>query len=125
MIHTTLMGFVGRAVEDRVMPNSTKVRSFSLCVEKDFWVNCSVFGDKLDKVLSYVKKGSAICVHGSIRKPEIYTNKSGAQTVTLNVVVDSICFLPKPKDKDEEPKVYGEKPKPTEPSPFDTMELPF
>lgn len=125
MIHTTLIGFVGKDIEDRFMPNGTKVRSFPICVEEDFWVSYSVFGDKLDKILPHIKKGSAICVHGSIRKPTIYQTNKGETRVNFSVIVDSINFLPKRKDKDEELKVYSKPKNESGPSPYDNMELPF
>ena len=64
--------------------------------EDTIWWRVSLWGDRFDKKLSYLKKGSAVVVCGEIsRKPEMYTDKNGAQQVSsLDIRAESIDFSP-------------------------------
>lgn len=97
MIYTTLLGYVGRDPETRVSPQGTKIITFSICVEEDFWVKCVIFGSQYDKMLNYVKKGASMMVYAKLSKPKIYQNKQGTPAVTLEAVVVQMNFLPKAK----------------------------
>lgn len=101
MIYATLIGYIGRDPETRVSPQGTKVTTFSICVEEDFWVKCIVFGSQYDKMLNFIKKGASLMVYAKVSKPKIYQNKQGAPATGLEAVVVQMNFLPKGKTQEQ------------------------
>lgn len=101
MIYANLLGYVGRDPETRVSPQGTKITTFSICVEEDFWVKCVIFGSQYDKMLNYVKKGASMMVYAKLSKPKIYQNKQGTPATNLEAVVVHMNFLPKAKTQEQ------------------------
>lgn len=110
-----IAGRVGRDPESRFTTNNLKVTNFSVAVnirgkgkeEVTVWWRVTVWGDRFDKMLSFIKKGSAIMVFGEVGKPEIYTDKEGRPQVNLEITVGmngGIFFSPfgKPDSQGEQ-----------------------
>ncbi len=71
VFYVTLLGNLGSDPEERRTASGQKVTSFSVAVnhrkgkeDVTTWVRITVWGDKLDKIISYLKKGSAVIVNG-------------------------------------------------------------
>jgi single-strand DNA-binding protein len=95
-----IAGNLGTDPEVRHSAKGTKVTSFSLASNKrkgqettTTWFKITTFGDHLDKIISYLKKGSAVIVMGEV-EARIYTDKNGNAQVSLDVIASSIDFSP-------------------------------
>ena len=112
-----LMGYVGQDPEERCSPNGVKMIIFSVPMNKfkngekyTAWVRCVSFGDNpfLEK---HVKKGSHVCVTGTLDIPRVRLGKDGKQSVDMNMTCHHIEFAStgkKPEEKEGEswdPKV--------------------
>lgn len=96
-----IAGYLGADPETRVAPSGQKITTFRIAVttrrkdkETTVWWRVTIFGDRFDRMLAYIKKGSGLIVHGTMNPPEIYQNKEGTSQVSLELIADSISFLP-------------------------------
>ena len=96
-----IAGHLGSDPEQRVTPSGQKVITLRVATnirkggkDETVWFRVTVWGDRFDKMLPYLKKGSAVMVVGRLDKPEIYTDKEGRPQVSLNVTAEMIEFPP-------------------------------
>jgi single-strand DNA-binding protein len=96
-----LMGNLGADPESRFTPSGQKVTTLRVATtvrkggkEETVWYRVTIWGDRFDKMLSYLKKGSAIIVVGELGKPEIWTDKEGKPQVSLEVTAEVVRFSP-------------------------------
>lgn len=96
-----IMGHLGADPEMRYTPNGQKVVSLRIATNsrkagKDIttWWKATIWGDRYDKMLPYLKKGSGVIIMGELQKPEIYTDKNGVSQVSLEVTVEILRFNP-------------------------------
>lgn len=99
-----IMGHLGADPETRVTPSGIKVTNMRVAVsarkgkkdDKDetVWYKVVVWGDRFDKMIAYLKKGSAVIVVGELNKPEIYTDREGRPQVSLEVTAEFLRFSP-------------------------------
>lgn len=96
-----LMGNLGADPESRFTPSGQKVTTLRVATtvrkggkEETVWYRVTIWGDRFDKMLSYLKKGSAVIVMGELGKPEIWTDKEGKPQVSLEVTAEFIRFSP-------------------------------
>ncbi len=96
-----IFGRLGADPETRFTSNGQKVTSFRVACNvrkggKDdtMWWRVTVWGDRFDKMMPYLKKGSAVIVMGAMNKPEIYTSRDGASQISLEMTAESIHFSP-------------------------------
>lgn len=96
-----VMGNLGSDPETRYTPNGQKVTTFRIASNskkagKDItnWFRVTVWGDKFDKMISYLKKGSSVLVMGELHKPEIYNSRDNQPQVSLEITAEIIKFLP-------------------------------
>jgi single-strand DNA-binding protein len=101
MNHITVMGHLGADPEERNTPSGQKVTTLRVAAnqrrggkEETTWWKVTIWGTHLDKMISFLKKGSSIVAHGEMSKPEIYTDKSGQPQVSLNINAASLGFNP-------------------------------
>ena len=101
MNHMTLMGHLGADPEVRHTPNGQKVTTLRLAAnqrrggkDETMWWKVTIWGDHLDKMISFLKKGSSVIVHGEMNKPETYTDKAGQFQVALTITAQSLSFNP-------------------------------
>ncbi|MEC8306280.1 MAG: single-stranded DNA-binding protein [Chlamydiota bacterium] len=112
-----VMGHLGNDPEVRYTSGGQKVTGFSVAVnqkrggkEETMWFRATIWGDHLDKMVSYLKKGSGVILSGDFMKPEIYEDRSGQSQISLNITVNSISFSPfgKGGDRSQEGSSQGE-----------------
>ncbi len=108
MQQVIIAGHVGADPESRVTPSGQKVVNIRLAVnirkqgkEETVWWRVAVFGDRFDKMLQYVKKGSSLIAIGSMNAPRTYQDKEGATQVSIEMNADSIHFSPFGKSNSE------------------------
>lgn len=96
-----LMGRLGADAETRFTPSGQKVTTLRIACnskrggeEETIWYRVTLWSDRWDKLLPYLTKGSAVIVHGELRKPEVYTDRNGNPAVSMDVTADSIRFNP-------------------------------
>ena len=94
-------GHLGSEPEVRFTPSGQKVTSFRMATnsrrggnDETTWWRITVWGDRFDKMMPYIKKGSALIVIGELRKPEIYNNREGQPQVSLEITAEIIKFSP-------------------------------
>lgn len=101
MIIVQIAGHLGSDPETRYTPNNMKVTTFRVATnikrgqkEKTVWWRVTIWGDRFDKKLAYLKKGSPVQVVGEMGIPEIYTDKSGNPQTSFEITADMILFNP-------------------------------
>ena len=62
--------------------------------ETTIWWRVTIWGDQFDKMISFLKKGSAVMVYGDLHKPEIFTDREGKPQVSLEITAVYIEFSP-------------------------------
>lgn len=94
----SIIGNVGYDAETRFTPSNKVVTNFSVAMnsgwgdnKKTTWVNCSLWGDRGQKVAPYIIKGSKIGVVGEISLREWESN--GRSGVSLECKVIDITLL--------------------------------
>lgn len=99
--HIVVAGHLGSDPETRFTSSGQKVTSFRLASNsrrggntETTWWRITVWGETLDKLISYLKKGSAVIVMGELQKPEIFTGRDGTSQVSLNIVAVNLSFSP-------------------------------
>ncbi len=97
--HIIVLGHLGSDPETRFTSSGQKVTSFRLASNsrrggntETIWWRVTIWGDTLDKMISYLKKGSGVIVMGELQKPEIFTTRDGSSQVSLNIVAANLSF---------------------------------
>lgn len=101
MIILHIAGHLGSDPEARFTPSGLKVTSFRVATnikrggkEKTVWWRVTVWGDRFDKMMTYLKKGSAVYVVGEMGIPEIYTDKNGNPQTSFEITAEVLSFSP-------------------------------
>lgn len=101
MIIIEIAGHLGADPETRFTPSGQKVTSFRVATnvrksgkDETVWWRVTIWGDRFEKLLPHLKKGSAVIVIGEMGKPEIYTDREGRQQVSLEITAEIIRFSP-------------------------------
>lgn len=96
-----LAGHLGKDPETRFTPSGQKVTSFTIATnhrkgkeDVTVWVRITVWGDRFDKLISFLKKGSGVVVTGRMMPPSSYTDKEGRTQISLEVTAEMIEFSP-------------------------------
>lgn len=94
-------GHLGADPEERFTPSGQKVITLRLATQsrkagKDetIWWKATIWGDRFDKMIPYLKKGSPLIVMGEMNKPTIYNGKDGSPQISLEIVVSDMRFSP-------------------------------
>lgn len=92
----TLTGNLGRDCETRFLSDGKAVVSFSVgdSQGKDkpaIWWNCSMFGERGERVAPYLLKGQTVTVIGTVTERE-YTNKDGQKVKAMDVRVNDLAL---------------------------------
>jgi single-strand DNA-binding protein len=58
------------------------------------WWRVTIWGEQFDKMVAFLKKGSAVMVYGDVHKPEIFTDREGKPQVSLEITAVHIEFSP-------------------------------
>ncbi|ADI38331.1 Single-stranded DNA-binding protein [Waddlia chondrophila 2032/99] len=102
MNYVHIIGRLGKDPEVRYTSDNKKVTTFTLASnyvkggqEETIWWRVTVWGDRWDKMISYLSKGKPVMVGGEMRKPETYVDKSGqTQLGSIDLQADYIKFVP-------------------------------
>jgi single-strand DNA-binding protein len=101
MIILHIAGHLGSDPETRFTPTGKKVTSFRVATnikrggkEKTVWWRVTVWGDRFEKLMTYLKKGSAVFVVGEMGIPEIYTDKNGVPQTSFEITAEVISLNP-------------------------------
>lgn len=62
--------------------------------EVTIWWRVTIWGEQFDKMVSFLKKGSAVMVYGDVHKPEIFTDREGKPQVSLEITAVHLEFSP-------------------------------
>lgn len=119
MIVVQIAGHLGRDPESRFTSSGQKVTSFSVATNtkkggQDIttWYRITLWGERFDKMLSYLKKGSAVFVTGTLQPPEIYTRQDGTQAISLDITGEMISFSPFGRPNQEGEGNFGQRQQP-------------
>lgn len=92
MNSATFAGRLGRDAETRNTQSGTSVTGFSLAVEErrggektTLWIDCSMWGERGEKVAEYLTKGTAVAVSGQIGVRTYEAHGETKAVITLNV----------------------------------------
>lgn len=96
-----IAGHLGKDPETRFTPSGQKVTTFTVATNHrkgkediTIWVRVTVWGDRLDKIMPYLKKGSAVIVTGRMNPPSSYTDKEGRTQISLEITAEMVEFSP-------------------------------
>ena len=101
MIIVEIAGRLGKDAESRFTPSGQKVTTLTVATnvrkagkDETVWWRVTIWGERYDKMMPYLKKGSAIIVVGEMGKPDIWTDKEGRPQVSLELTAEIIRFNP-------------------------------
>ena len=101
MNYTHIAGHLGADPEVRFTTSGQKVTTLRIAAkarkggnDETIWWRATIWGDQFDKMMPYLKKGSAVIVVGEMSKPEIYNGKDGTPQISMNMTVASLMFSP-------------------------------
>lgn len=98
-----IAGNLGADPEVRFTSSGKKVTSLKVASrsrrgkggeELTIWWRVTIWGEQFDKMVSFLKKGSAVMVYGDVHKPEIFTDREGKPQVSLDITAVHIEFSP-------------------------------
>ena len=96
-----LMGRLGSDPETRFTSGGLKVTSFRMAVsvrkggnEETMWWRVTVWGERFDKMMTYLKKGSAVIASGTMQIPDTYEARDGSTRVSLEMTAETLNFSP-------------------------------
>lgn len=96
-----IAGHLGADPVTRFTATGQKVTTFNVATNSKkggadvtIWFRVTVWGDRFDKMMTYLKKGSAVIIVGELQKPEIWTDKEGKSQISLDVTAEMIRFSP-------------------------------
>ncbi|HEY9662307.1 MAG TPA: single-stranded DNA-binding protein [Allocoleopsis sp.] len=91
----TVIGNLGNDAEKRFTPNGTVQVSFTVAdniyyrgEKKTQWFSCTMFGQRAEKVLPYLTKGTQVAVFG-----EFATNEASNGKTYLNINLDNLTLV--------------------------------
>ncbi|MFA6501733.1 MAG: single-stranded DNA-binding protein, partial [Parachlamydiales bacterium] len=97
----TVAGRLGADPESRFTPNGQKVTTLRVATtsrksskEETIWWRVTVWGENFDKMISFLKKGSAVVIVGELHKPEIFNDREGKPQISMNITASNIMFSP-------------------------------
>lgn len=125
-------GRLGRDAELRATPSGKSVLNFSLAVDIGFgdkketlWVDCSMWGERADKIAPYLTKGKSITAGGDVGLRQWESQGKSGAAITLNVQRltlqgggEAKAAIPAPADA---PAASAQR----QIDPFDDAEIPF
>lgn len=101
MNFTQIAGHLGADPEERRTATGKKVTTLRVATnvwndgkDETLWWNVSVWGDEFDNIIRHMKKGSAVFILGTMRKPRIWTDREGKPQVALDLNAKIVSFSP-------------------------------
>jgi len=118
----TIAGRLGVDPEVRFTSNGQKVTTLRVATnvrksgkDETVWYRVTIWGEHFDKMISFLKKGSAVIIVGDLAKPEIFTDRDGKPQVSMNITASNIMFSPfgRSDRSEQNPTASIEKPQST------------
>ncbi len=101
MNYLMIAGRLGADPEVRFTSGGQKVTTMRIAAnnrrgktEETIWWRVTVWGEQFDRMMPYLKKGSAVMVWGDMAKPEIYNDREGKPQISMNMTANNITFSP-------------------------------
>ena len=101
MNYLMIAGRLGADPEVRFTSGGQKVTTIRVAAnnrrgktDETVWWRVTIWGDQFDKMMPYIKKGSAVMVWGDMAKPEIYNDREGKPQISMNMTANNISFSP-------------------------------
>lgn len=110
--NVTLMGRIGHQPERKQTPTGKSVTSFTVAVDRDYyinsekitdWIDCVAWDKQAEFIADYFAKGDMIALTGRIETRK-YTDKNNINRTTYEIKVDRVSFCGS-KEKKEAPKI--------------------
>lgn len=96
-----IAGHLGSDPVTRFTATGQKVTTFTVATNLrkgegaiTVWYRVTIWGDRFEKMLTYLKKGGSIIVVGELQKPEIWTDKEGRPQISLEIFAEMLRFSP-------------------------------
>ncbi len=96
-----IAGRLGADPEVRFTSNGQKVTTFRVATnsrksgkDETIWWRVTVWGDQNEKMISFLKKGSAVIIVGEFHKPEIFTDRDGKAQISMSMTASNVMFSP-------------------------------
>jgi single-strand DNA-binding protein len=111
-----ISGHLGQDPETRMTPKGQKVTTLRVATnvrrgknEKTIWWRVTIWGDTFERLMPYLKKGSAVYIMGEMDIPEMYQDREGNTQVSMGMTASYIGFNPfgGGKDKAGDSDAYG------------------
>ena len=103
-------GRLGRDSELRHTGAGTAVLGFSLAVDQHrkgekttLWVDCSIWGDRAEKLAQYLTKGACVAVAGEVGI-RVFDGRDGSTKAALTCNVREVTMLGGKRDSDAAPQ---------------------
>ncbi len=127
-----IAGRLGSDPETRFTPSGQKVTNFRFACsskkggkEDTIWWRVTVWGDQYDKMLPYMKKGTALMIQGELSKPQIYNDREGKPQTSLEITATNISFSPFGKSESSNGSNSGNKTSQANPAGFEPSDFDF
>lgn len=95
---------LGRKPELKQLPSGVSVLAFTAANNVGFgdkqqtiWLNCQLFGQRGEKIYSYLDKGSRVWVTGEMSIRD-YTAKDGTAKYSVDIAISNLDLLDKKSD---------------------------
>ena len=96
-----IAGHLGADPETKFTQSGLKVTTLRVATKSrkggqdtTLWWQVSIWGDRFDKMVSFLKKGSAVIVIGEMQPPNVYNGRDGQPAVGLQMTADIVRFSP-------------------------------
>lgn len=122
-----IAGNLGNDPETRFTSTGKKVTTLKVATRSrrgkggediTIWWRVTIWGEQFDKMISFLKKGSAVMVYGDVHKPEIFTDREGKPQVSLDITAVHIEFSPFGKPGGSQPAETQQAPHASTTAPF-------
>ena len=101
----TLAGRLTADVELKQTPSGVPVCSFSIAINRRFateqtdFIDCVAWKEKAEIISKYFRKGSSICIIGSLQKRN-WTDQHNQKRYATEVVIEEVYFVDSKSDGD-------------------------
>ncbi len=99
--NSSLSGRLTRDAELKYTTSGSPVLDFSLASnqkrgdkEETMFLDCTMFGDRAEKLVKHLQKGKSLIVSGKLRQES--WEKDGDKRSKISLLVDSVTFLSSP-----------------------------
>lgn len=105
-----IAGFLGADAEERFTATGKRVINLRVATrtrqggrDETIWWRVNIWGDRFDKMVPYLKKGTGIIIVGEMSSPQTYLSKDGTPQVSLTLNAEIIKFSPFGRTDREKP----------------------